>query len=407
MMASNNVVELNAWRQHLDQGERGLKKNLTNLMLHLTHLPGLGNKLKFNDLTGNIEWNARELRDTDYVDIRIKIEQAGFEPKAQDVPIAVLRTSEDSAYNPVQDYLNGLKWDGIRRVSVWLTSVFDADNTTVNSAFGRMFLIGAVARALNPGSKMDTMLILEGEQGIRKSSAIAALFGPDYVMNGLPAFKGSEAALSLQGKWAIDLGELAGFGKTDIRTIKNFLTQTIDNYRPVWGKHYINRPRRVVFVGSTNEHAYLDDPTGARRFWPVACRSVNLEKLIAVRDQLWAEAVELYRAGEPWWIDRGTELDQLAIEQQADRFQEDPWAPDIDTYLLSPEARYRGCVTAAEVLKWLNVPVDRRDAKSESRVTKHLTYRGWGRLRCMRHGLNVNWWFPPGEMPETRQGKKG
>jgi|LULG01.1.fsa_nt_gb putative DNA primase/helicase len=405
-MMTAKVHELNAWRHNLDMGEKGPKKNLTNLMLHLKSLRGLGDELKFNELTGNIEWKGRDLRDTDYVDIRIIIEQAGFDPKAQDVPIAVLRTAEYSAYNPVQDYLNGLQWDGVKRCSVWLHSVFDADNNLINSAFGKMFLIGAVARALDPGAKMDTMLILEGEQGIRKSSAVAALFGADYVMNGLPGFKGQEAALALQGKWAVDLGELAGFGKTDIRTIKNYLTLTIDNYRPLWAKHYINRPRRVVFVGSTNEHAYLDDPTGARRFWPVACRTVHLEKLIAIRDQLWAEAVQLYRDGEPWWIDRGSELDALANEQQADRFQEDPWAPDIDSYLQSPDVKYRVCVTAAEILKWLNVPVDRRDARSESRVTKHLTYRGWGRVRCMRHGLNVNWWFPADQMPETKQGRK-
>lgn len=406
MMADNKVVELNAWRHNLDQGERGPKRNLTNLMVHLIHVRGLGDRLRFNELTGNIEWRERELRDTDYIDIRMAIEKEGFEPKAQDVPMAVLRVAEEHSYNPVQDYLNGLTWDGVNRTSVWLHSVFDADNTIINSAFGKMFLIGSVARALDPGAKMDTMLILEGEQGIRKSSAVAALFGDEFVMNGLPGFKGQEAALALQGKWAVDMGELAGFGKTDIRTIKNYLTLTIDNYRPLWARHYINRPRRVVFIGSTNEHVYLDDPTGARRFWPVACRTVNLEKLIAVRDQLWAEAVHLYRNGEPWWIDRGTELDRLANEQQADRFQEDPWAPDIDAFLQGPDVRFRICVTAAEVLKWLNVPIDRRDARSESRVTKHLTYRGWGRLRCLRHGLNVNWWFPPGEMPETRQGKK-
>jgi len=404
MMAE--VHQLNAWRHHLDMGERGAKKNLTNLMVHLRFLPGLGAQLRFNELTGNIEWKGRDLRDTDYIDIRLQIEAAGFEPKAQDVPMGVLRVAEDTSFNPVADYLNGLRWDGKKRVATWLPSIFDADDTDINRAFGRMFLISAVARALNPGAKVDTMLILEGEQGIRKSSAVAALFGEDFVMNGLPGFKGQESALALQGKWAVDLGELGGFGKADIRTIKNFLTLTVDNYRPLWGRHFINRPRRVVFIGSTNEHDYLRDPTGARRFWPVYCRSVDLEKLVAVRDQLWAEAVALYSAGEKWWIDRGSDLDLAANEIQSERFQEDAWAPDIDAFINSPEVAMRGCVTASEVLKKLNVQVERRDASTEMRVTNHLTHRGWEKARCLRHGLNVNWWFPPGQAPETRKGRK-
>lgn len=404
MMAE--VHELNAWRHRLQMGERGPKKNLTNLMVHLRFLPGLGDQFRFNDLSGNIEWKGRDLRDTDYVDIRVQIEAAQFEPKAQDVPMAVLRVAEDNRFNPVADYLNGLTWDGRKRVNTWLQSIFDADDTDVIRAFGRMFLVSAVARALNPGVKVDTMLILEGEQGIRKSSAVSTLFGDDFVMNGLPGFKGQEAALALQGKWAVDLGELGGFGKTDIRTIKNFLTLTMDDYRPLWGRHFIKRPRRIVFIGSTNEQDYLKDPTGARRFWPVFCRSVDIDKLRTVRDQLWAEAVQLYSAGEKWWIDKGTDLDAAATEIQAERYQDDAWAPDIDWFLASPETAMRVCVTASEVLRHLKVQVERRDASTEMRVTNHLTQRGWEKVRCMRHGLNVNWWFPPGQAPETRKGRK-
>lgn len=401
-----DVIDLNAWRHNLQMGDKGPKRNLTNLMVHLRFLPGLGKQFRFNDLSGNIEWKGRDLRDTDYIDIRMMIEAAGFEPKAQDVPLAVLRVAEESTFNPVADYLESLRWDGKRRADVWLPTIFDADDTPINRAFGRMFLISAVARALSPGAKVDTMLILEGEQGIRKSSAVAALFGDEFVMNGLPGFKGQEAALALQGKWAVDLGELGGFSKTDIRTVKNFLTLTMDDYRPLWGRHFVKRPRRVVFIGSTNEQDYLRDPTGARRFWPVHCRSVDLEKLKANRDQLWAEAVHLYAAGERWWIDKGTDLDKAAMDIQAERYQDDAWAPDIDNFLASAEVMMRGCVTASEVLRKLGVQVERRDASTEMRVTNHLTQRGWEKVRCMRHGLNVNWWFPPGQAPETRTGRK-
>lgn len=397
------VVPLNAWKHQLQQGERGVKKNLTNLMLYLRNLPGLGDQLKFNDLSGNIEWKGQELRDTDYIDMRLQIEAAGFAPSDKDIPMSVLRIAQDAAYNPVAEYLTGLRWDGKPRANQWLQTIFDAEDTEITRAFGKMFLIGAVARALRPGCKVDTMLILEGEQGIRKSSAVSTLFGEEYVMNGLPAFKGQEASLALQGRWAIDLGELGGMKSADIRTVKNFLTLTIDNYRPLWGRHYVNRPRRMVFIGSTNERGYLKDPTGARRFWPVACNKVDLKLLSARRDQLWAEAVQLFSAGEQWWIDKGSALDRDAEAIQAERYIEDVWAPEIDAFLDSPVTKMRVCVTASEILKTLGVSVERRDASSEARVTSHLTHIGWKPVKCRRHGLNVNWWFPPGRLPDTRQ----
>jgi putative DNA primase/helicase len=401
MMA--DVIPLNAWKGQLQQGERGIKRNLTNLMLHLRNLPGLGDQFRFNDLTGNIEWKGEELRDTDYIAMRLQIEAAGYSPNDKDIPMSVLSIAEERSYNPVAAYLTGLRWDSRKRADTWLQTIFGADDTPIIRAFGRMFLISAVARALKPGVKVDTMLILEGEQGIRKSSAVAALFGDDFVMNGLPAFKGQEASLALQGRWAVDMGELGGMKTTDIRIVKNFLTLTMDNYRPLWGRHYINRPRRVVFIGSTNERGYLRDPTGARRFWPVACQSVDLDLLKARRDQLWAEAVQLFSAGEQWWIDKGSELDADAEDIQADRYVEDVWAPNIEAFLNSADTQYRGCVTAAEILHSIGVSVERRDVSSEARVTNHLTHIGWKPVKCRRHGLNLNWWFPPGQVPKTEQ----
>jgi predicted P-loop ATPase len=395
-----DVIPLNAWKGQLQLGDRGPKKNLTNLMLHLRNLPTMGDNFRFNELTGNIEWQGREIQDTSYVDIRLEIESAGFAPSERDIPMAVQRLAQDNKYNPVADYLRGLKWDGKRRTDQWLQAVFQADDTPIIRAFGKMFLISAVARALNPGSKVDTMLILEGKQGIKKSSAVTALFGDEFVLNGLPAFKGNEAGLSLQGRWAVDLGELGGMNKTDVRTVKNFLSLAMDTYRPIWGRHYINRPRRVVFIGSTNEQEYLRDSTGARRFWPVACRSVDLELLRTRRDQLWAEAVRLFQDGVPWWIDKGSELDLEAETIQAERYVEDVWAPNIDYFLAEPETKLRGCVTTAEVLMAMKVDISRRDAAAEMRVAAHLTHMGWTKVRCLRHGHNLNWWFPPGEAPQ-------
>lgn len=403
MMAAE-VYELNAWRQQLQQGDRGPKRNLTNLMLHLRHLPGMGSQFRMNELTGNVEWKGKELTDTSYIDVRLQIEAAGYQPTDKDLPAAITRIAEDNAYNPVADYLNGLTWDGTPRLENWLRAVFGVPNNELHQSIGKMFLISAVARALNPGCKVDTMLILEGPQGLKKSTAVQVLFGGDYVLNGLRSFHGQEAGIAMQGRWAIDLGELKGMRNADIREVKHFLAVEVDNYRPLWGRSIVNRKRRVVFIGSTNEYNYLTDPTGARRFWPVPCAKADIELLKAKRDQLWAEAVRRYSDGEKWWIDRDSKLWDMAEEAQAERYTESVFAPAIERFLSSPEARAKGCVTAADVLLGIGILIDRHKAL-EGDVTAHLTKAGWRKKRCMRHGMNLNWWFPPGGHPDDPKEK--
>lgn len=397
MMAE--VYELNAWKHQLQQGEKGPKRNLTNLMMHLRNLPGMGSQFRLNELSGNVEWKGRELTDTSYIDVRLQIEAANYQPTEKDLPTAIMRIAEEHAYNPVAEYLNGLQWDGTPRLNQWLQRVFGVADNELHQAFGRMFLISAVARALNPGCKADTMLILEGPQGLKKSTAVQVLFGAEYVLNGLRAFHGQEAGIAMQGRWAVDLGELSGMRTADMRDVKHFLTIEVDNYRPLFGRSTVNRPRRVVFIGSTNEYNYLTDPSGARRFWPVPCKTVDIKLLREKRDQLWAEAVQLYSAGEQWWIDRDSQLWDLAEAAQTERYSESVFAPAIEKFLNQPESRLRVCVTAAEILTGIGVTAAQHKSL-ESDVTSHLTTIKWRKKRCLRHGLNVNWWFPPGHHPD-------
>lgn len=395
---SESAIPFPDWKARLQQGERGPKKNLTNLMLHLRGIDGLGNLLRYNELTGTVEWREQPLRDVDMIDIRLRIERENYQPTDKDMPLAIQRVAEDKPYNPVTDYLNSVKWDHKPRIDRWLHKVFGAADTDIVRAFGSMFLISAVARALRPGCKVDTMLILEGEQGIKKSSAVSALFGREFMLNGLRTFHGDEAGIAVQGRWAIDLGELSSMRKADVRDVKHFIALEIDNYRPKYGRNTVNRPRRCVFIGSTNEQGYLRDPSGGRRFWPVACRFVDLSLLQTARDQLWAEAVARFLDGEQWWIDKGTELERLAAAAQAERYTEDIWSADIERYLDSPEVRLRGCVLTSEILHAIGISTVHRDASSEMRVTDHLTFLGWRKKRTERHGLNRNWWFPPGQI---------
>jgi len=390
------TVPLASWKGSLDLNEHGrYQKNTTNLMLYLQHLPFFGKKLRYNELADNVEWQGRAFADTDYVDIRVLLEKGRLPFDRKELAECVSRAARFHSFNPVTAYLNGLRWDGKDRLDRWLVEGLGAADIPIIRSFGRMFMVSAVARALDPGCQVDTVLILEGEQGIRKSSAISVLFGEEYVHHGLTVFKGQEAGLSLQGRWAIDLGELAGFEKREMRTIKDFLTRRTDNYRPVYGRHVTDRPRRVVFIGQTNETDYLDDPTGGRRFWPVACRSVNIPFLARNRDQLWAEALHRYRAKEPWWIEKGSDLDRLATYEQRSRYRQDVWALDIEKYLDSDEVHKKGCVLVKDILNALGFKSDRRDASGEMRVAGHLRFLQWTRARRRVEGNNAQWWFPP------------
>lgn len=375
MMA--NVIDLQAWKGKLDQTPKGPKKNLRNLMLHLQNVAGLGKSIKFNDFTGRVEWRGEPLQDEDTVDIRLMLEDAGFEAVTSDVLPAVIRHAHDNTYDPVRDYLDGLKWDGVERLDTWLTDYMGAPPHPVQKAFGAKFLIGAVARAYQPGCQMDNMLVFEGKQGAGKTTAVSALFGRDYMISSISDFKSKEASIALQGRWVAEIAELAALKRTDITDVKKFITETVDQYRPVHGRNMIDRPRRCVFVGTTNERQYLKDGTGNRRFWPVPCGNVSVQRLEADRDQIWAEAVARYRAGEEWWITDEAILKQAELAQ-SDRAMQDPWAETINAWLDAEENTCINFVTSRRVMAdALKLDSARQDRASEMRVSEILVKCGW------------------------------
>jgi predicted P-loop ATPase len=305
------------------------------------------------------------------------IEDAGFEPVVSDVMPAVARHALDNKFDPVRDYLDALRWDQTPRIDRWLHDYLGAHDHEIVSVFGAKFLIGAVARVYEPGCQMDNMLVFEGKQGAGKTTACAALFGRDYMISSIFDFKSKEASIALQGRWVAEVAELAALKKTDITDVKKFITETVDQYRPVHGKNTIDRPRRCVFIGTTNERQYLKDGTGNRRFWPVPCGEANVAAIARDRDQLWAEAVKRYRQGEPWWL-TDTEHITQAEAIQSDRSEQDPWGEVIDQWLDEPENRGLDFLTSAYVLQnAIKMPKDRFHKADEMRIANHLAKRGW------------------------------
>lgn len=247
---------------------------------------------------------------------------------------SVVAVARNIRVHPVRDYLTGLAWDGTPRLDAWPVTYLGAEDTRLHRAMGAMWMISAVARIMRPGCKADHMLILEGPQGIRKSTALKALASDEWFTDELAELGSKDAAQQMRGVWIIEMAELDAIGRTDVSRIKAFLTRTTDRYRPPYERYVVTVPRQCVFAGTVNPDTYLRDETGNRRFWPVRCGDIDLDALRRDRDQLWAEAVVRFNAGSAWWME-DKELAVLAGVAQEARVQPDSWNVLIDRWLVS------------------------------------------------------------------------
>jgi predicted P-loop ATPase len=281
------------------------------------------------------------------------------------------------AFHPIRDYLQSLAWDGTPRLHTWLQAYFGANRQPAEylGAIGAAWLISGVARIFEPGCKADNALVLEGAQGTYKSTALRTLAGNGYFSDSLSAdLSHKDARDHLRGKWIIELAELSQFKRSEIETVKAFITRQVEQYRPSYGHHEISFPRQCIFAGSTNDETYLVDKTGNRRWWTVSCTHVDLNALVRDRDQLWAEAVHRYRAGEPWWLSR--QVEALAAAEASLRVAHDPWTADVVKVtegLAGPD------VSPGEVMARMNLPTTERHDRHAGRVGQILRDLGWQR----------------------------
>jgi putative DNA primase/helicase len=311
-----------------------------------------------------------------------------------DVWDAMEAAARNNTTHVVRDWLAALPWDGQRRVDTWLTEYFGAEDTPLTRKIGQWWIISAVARAYVPGCQVDHMLVLEGAQGIGKSTGMRILFGTDWYLPKLPNIQDeTRAASALRGRWGCEVGELDAFRGAAWTRVKDFLGQSHDDFRAAYAHLEIKRPRHCVFVGTTNDSAYLADPTGARRFWPVRCGLVDRNGLERHREQLWAEARELYLGGLPWHPDRSDrDLATALADAQEERYAADEWENRIAMWINGQTVR--DGFTAGDVLSG---PLDLRPGdwgKSEqTRVGQALTRLGFERKRRREGGeLVYRYW---------------
>jgi predicted P-loop ATPase/phage/plasmid primase-like uncharacterized protein len=352
----------------------------------------------------NEEWTDTPWCDRDDYLVAEWLQHQGIRVPASIAGQAVETVARDREFHPVREYLDGLAWDGRPRLEAWLITYLGAAEIPYVKAVGPRWLISAVARIYVPGCQADCALILEGPQGIRKSSALAALARP-WFTDRLSDLGSKDAAIETRGVWIMELAELDTISRAEVGTIKAFMSRRQDRFRPPYGKRLVDLPRQCVFAGSINpESGYLKDATGGRRFWPVTCGSIDLDALERDRDQLWAEAGDRFRRGEPWWLET-RELDGLAAEQQAERYQGDAWDTPIRSYLQDetdwlengygeqrpfrrPRAQPLDDVSVGEVLEQaLRIERGRWTQADQNRVVRCLVSMGFKQYRSSRdHG---------------------
>ena len=403
-----------AWANRLRLDLSGApERNEANVITALSSDPAFAGTIAFDDfrqevvVLGQVPWDEPDMvypRPWDDSD-DIRLAEWLQHREVNVAPLVVGRSigavARERRIHPVRAYLGSLRWDGTPRIETWASRYLGAEPTDLIHAMGSLWLISAVARIYRPGVKADHMLILEGEQGARKSTALKILAGEDWFTDELPDLGSKDAAIHMQGVWIVEIAELDAIGRAEVSRIKAFLTRTTDRFRPPYGRHTVEIKRQCVFAGTVNPDTYLRDETGNRRFWPIRCGDIDIDALAQDRDQLWAEAVVRFKDGAIWWIEDKALL-KSARDEQDKRYQSDAWDGLIENWLTHevrmvgesyasfdpprhesvPRSKPLCDVSVGEILEQaIGIEPARWSRVDQMRVSGYLKKTGWERYR--------------------------
>ena len=381
------TAEPEDWVLTKDGGKAG--SSLHNMLLHLRHEKALSGLFALDERSRHIvvtraaPWGGEDmphrlLTDADITGLVCLLETRTLRPKFNDAKRAIQFAAAANLVNPVKDRLAEFVWDQTPRLDHWVCDFLGSEDTSFNRQAGAKWLISAVARILRPGCKVDTMLVLEGPQGARKSSALAALayaLGEHTFTDRLSKLDNKDAAIELQGNVIVEIAELDAFRNSAVSLIKAFLSRQVDKLRLPWDATITELARSCVFAGTVNPGGagWMHDVTGGRRFWPIPVTEVDLAGLTHAAPQLWAEARDRYEAGEEWWL---TDVTVLAEAHRAamERTQEDVWAEDIDALVAG-----KNQILMTDILDALLPERSKRTREHELRIGGHLRLRGWSK----------------------------
>ena len=322
---------------------------------------------------------------------------------------AVQTVAKENRFHPVRDYLNGLQWDQIPRLDNWLSDYLGVPPSAFVAAVGARWMISGVARIFKPGCQADYTLVLEGRQGIRKSTGLQTLAGDDWFTDHISDLGSKDSRIELHGKWIIEFSELATVRRGELERVKAFLTARIDHFRMPYGRRSEAVPRSCVFAASVNDETPFADPTGNRRFWPVRCGTIDITALRRDRDQLWAEAHHRFKAGQMWWLESDA-LNEFATLEQDQRYEDGVWDSVILDWIDEPTQRFdpgqstpvpmepfdsdKTRVTVTDVLVHaIGKPLDRLTQGDRLQVVRCLNHAGWKRKQDGSGPRRGKWFY--------------
>ena len=333
-------------------------------------------------------WNGpiRAWRDTDTLELTLAIQNTyGLSRISDDLVFkAVCIHAEHNRRNEPRDWMDSLVWDSKPRISNFFTDCMGADSGAYSFAVSHNFWVGMVARIYRPGCQMDNMVVLEGAQGIGKSRSLRAIGESWYAQVG-ENIMNKDFYLTLSGKMLIELAEMDSVSKAEVTAIKRVISTPSDNYRVPYGRTSADHHRTCVFVGSTNESHYLRDSTGARRFWPIKCGSIDFERMKRERNQLFAEAVACFKSGAEWWL----LPEQETKDAQESRRQRDDWEDEIAIYLNAHKFEE---LRSADVATALKITTDKLDQRVSNRIARIMKSLGWVNKATRRDGVGLRVW---------------
>jgi len=329
-----------------------------------------GNRIRLNKLSKRIEINGQPVS-IDRAKIQLAVHHGVLVKSCkEDILDIITELAEQNQYSPVENYLLSLQAPADTSILDNLAEKYFGVSSAIYQIFVRKTLIGAVARALSPGCKLDTALILQGKQGFKKSTFFKILAG-EYFDDSLGAVSDKDERLKLHRAWFVEWSELESiFKRRDVSNTKAFLSSSIDAVRPPYCRDTQDFPRASVIVATTNKDEFLSDETGNRRFWIIPVQKRIDTKLLAKeRDAIWAAAVFAYKSGETWWLDYDEELTAETIAQE---FQtSDPWLEPIVSF-----TQNREWVILGHLLNHLQVDLSRQERSHQMRVTGILKVLG-------------------------------
>jgi predicted P-loop ATPase len=361
------------------------------------------------------EHYPRSIRDTDDVEAAAWANRIGLHTSAvSQISGALSAAATANPFDRVVDWLEGLPaWDRTPRLYQWLPKVTGCRDTLYSRGVGGKFILSMVARAYDPGCKVDSMLTLVGPQGGYKSTLLRAVAsGP-----GAWAFndclgdirKPQDYMPTLMGPWLVEVAELSAFTRKEVESVKKFLSTQTDRYRMSYGRRAVDIPRRGCVAGTSNTDDFLSDATGNRRFWPIDVRKLDVGAFVAEREQIFAEAVFEYRNGKPWYLE-GEEV-ALAIAEQERHTVIDTWEDPIRLFLdeppvlgpTNPDAVAQKMETThVEIARdCLQIPTERVSQGHSRRIAGILKRLGWRKARPLINGRRVYVWRRPVETLEV------